>query len=481
MKHSLFCRRAIVIGFLCSLSLGAMAQDHKTYIPETDPLALQKLDTWQDLKFGLFMHWGIYSQWGIVESWALCSEDEDWCRRENIENYEDFKKAYNNLKLSFNPQNFQPKRWADAAKAAGMKYMIFTTKHHDGFAMFDTQLSNFKVTDPLSPFSSDPRADISKEVFNTFRDQNFMVGAYFSKPDWHSNDYWWERFATPDRHVNYNIARYPDKWENFVQFTQGQINELMSDYGPIDILWLDGGWVRTVSDEEIENAKRNGRKRQSQDIRMHEIAQNARAKQPGILIVDREVPGPHQNYLTPENQVPNQALPYPWETCMTMATSWSYVPRDVYKSTRDLVHLLADIVSKGGNLLLNIGPGPDGDWDPVAYQRLEGMGRWMDVNSDAIYGTRAHSQFRDEKFVFTKKKDSNTLYAIYLAEDNESMPATLSLNNIRPAQGSKIKLLGYSGNIPWQLQADGKLLLRLPAAARAAKLPQEAWVFSLSL
>ena len=221
---------------MAAIMSGLAAQEHdERYVPETDPLVLQKLEEWQDLKFGLLMHWGPYSQWGIVESWSICAEDVDWCRRKNPD-YTEYKKQYEALKLSFNPVGFNPERWAAAARDAGMKYVIFTTKHHDGFSMFDTKLTDYRITDPECPFSVNPRANVTKEIFTAFREQGFWTGAYFSKPDWHSEYYWWPNFATPDRNVNYNIKNYPERWEKFVQFTHGQIMELVGgDYGKVDI------------------------------------------------------------------------------------------------------------------------------------------------------------------------------------------------------------------------------------------------------
>ncbi len=249
-------------GVLTALLLAAAmavplsAQDHdERYVPETDTLVLQKLEEWQDMKFGLLMHWGPYSQWGIVESWSICAEDEDWCRRPNPD-YIEYKEQYEALKLSFNPIGFNPEKWAAAAADAGMRYVVFTTKHHDGFSMFDTKLTDYRITDPGCPFSVNPRANVTKEIFKAFREQGLWTGAYFSKPDWHSEYYWWSNFATPDRNVNYSIPDYPERWEQFVQFTHGQIMELLGgDYGRVDILWLDGGWVRKMSDEEVQSSR----------------------------------------------------------------------------------------------------------------------------------------------------------------------------------------------------------------------------------
>jgi len=151
------------------------------------------------------------------------------------------------------------------------------------------------------------------------------AGAYFSKADWHSPDYWWPNFATPDRNPNYDIKKYPDRWARFVKFTHTQVDELMSRYGRVDILWLDAGWVRPLTDAqvkaEINKPDYKFAHVQSQDIDIPRLAAEARAKQPGLIVVDRDVPGPYQNYLTPEARVPPQALPYPWEVPMPMARS----------------------------------------------------------------------------------------------------------------------------------------------------------------
>ncbi|NJD19054.1 MAG: alpha-L-fucosidase, partial [Gemmatimonadetes bacterium] len=285
-------------------------EDPWAYVQETDPLVREKLERWQDLKLGLLMHWGPYSQWGIVESWSLCSEDEEWCRR-SMDDYGEYRKAYEGLQATFNPTGFDPERWARAAKDAGMRYVVFTTKHHDGFCMFDTRQTDYRITSPRTPFSADPRADVTRAIFDAFRAEGLWLGAYFSKPDWHSPDYWWPYFATPDRNPNYDLKRYPERWARFVAFTHAQVEELVTGYGPLDILWLDGGWVRTLSDAEIREQMNRPDYRfirlQSQDIDMPRLVAMARSHQPGLIVVDRAVPGPFQNYLTPEARVPDQA------------------------------------------------------------------------------------------------------------------------------------------------------------------------------
>ncbi|HPS51534.1 MAG TPA: alpha-L-fucosidase, partial [Bacteroidales bacterium] len=167
-------KKILILVFVLFTS-GTIAQPIDLKKPESDPGILKKLEQWKDLKFGLLMHWGPYSQWGIVESWSLCSEDEDWCRRK-MKNYVDYCKEYVKLKNTFNPVNFDPGKWAAAAKYAGMKYVVFTTKHHDGFCMFDTKQTDYRITDPGCPFHANPKADVTAEIFKAFRAQGFWVG-----------------------------------------------------------------------------------------------------------------------------------------------------------------------------------------------------------------------------------------------------------------------------------------------------------------
>jgi alpha-L-fucosidase len=441
---------------------------------ETDPLVLAKLARWQDWKFGLMMHWGPYSQWGVVESWSICSEDEPWCRR-SMPDYVEYKKAYEALPKTFNPVKFDPAKWAAAAKAAGMRYVVMTSKHHDGFTMFDTKQTDYRITSPDVPFHAHPKADVLRAVFDAFRAEGFGTGAYFSKPDWHHPDFWAPEWATPDRNVNYSIDKYPERWQRFRDFTYRQIEEIVSGYGPLDILWLDGGWVRPSPMVEIapghfvKNPK-------NMDIDMPGIAAMARRHQPGLLVVDRTVTGRFENYRTPEQEIPEKPLPYAWETCMTMGGSWSYDPNDTYKSAHRLVHLLVDIVSKGGNFLLNIGPSPEGEFAPEALDRLREIGEWMKVNGQAIYGTRPIAPYKEAKTCFTALPDG-TVHAIYLADEDEASPPTkVMLTSVAPAEGTAVRMLGVKEAVRWEKVGKGALLT-LPASAVAKPPCRHAWVF----
>lgn len=416
-------------------------QSSKYEWPE-DPLVREKLDKWQDLKFGVILHWGLYAVPGIVESWALCSED--WITRDGHDNYQEFKEWYWGLNRKFNPVKFNPEQWVDAMKQAGMKYVVFTTKHHDGFCMFDSKYTDFTIAN--GAFKGNPRSNIAKHVFDAFRKENFMIGAYFSKPDWHSQNYWWDYYATPNRNVNYNIEKHPERWENFKSYTFNQINELVSDYGKIDILWFDGGQVCP------EN---------KQDIDMPKIADMARREQPGILVVDRTVHGKYENYQTPEQNIPEKQLPYPWESCITLTNDWGWVGNPTYKTPNRVIAMLIEVVAKGGSLLLGVGPTAEGLIEQPSVDRLQEIGRWMSKNGKAIYNTRITPCYHSGNVWFTAGKDGKTRYALYALPEGETIPAQITWEGNIPARHSKIKLLASGESIKWSAEGN-TVTLHLP-------------------
>lgn len=435
---------------------GVHPQSHKYEWP-TDAKVLNKLDQWQDLKFGLIIHWGLYAVPGIIESWELCSED--WINRPDSMSYQAYKDWYWGLKDQFNPVSFDPQKWAEAASQAGMKYVVFTTKHHDGFNMFDTHQTDFKITN--GPFASHPKANVAKHVFDAFRGYNFMIGAYFSKPDWHSQDFWWDKYATPNRNVNYDIRKFPDRWNNFKSFTYNQIGELMHDYGKIDILWLDGGWVRpreTVNEEVLSWGAPIPDWDQHVDI--PRIASMAREAQPGLLIVDRTVHGPYENYQTPERSIPADQLPYPWESCITLGNAWGFVANEHYKTSAKVIHDLVEIVAKGGSLLLGVGPKPDGTLDPEAVGLMKQIGGWLENNGKALYHTRITPFYRDQEVFFTAGK-KGTMYAISRLDENSAVPSTVKWKGNLPKKGSQMILLSANQKVNWKIEKE-EVIVSIP-------------------
>jgi alpha-L-fucosidase len=381
-----------------------------SYVKPSEPKVLKQLEWFKDQKLALMMHWGPYSQIGVVESWALSDMDAEWSR--NCIDWEvdgeSFKKEYFDLNKTFNPIRFQPDKWAEAAADAGFRYFVFTTKHHDGFCMFDSKYSDYKITSPDCPFHSHKYADICKQLFEEMRKKGLGIAAYFSKADWHIPCYWnpgFERGNFTYRGPSYSPKEHPELWEKFVQFTQNQVKELTTNYGKIDILWFDAGWVCE------ENR---------QDIRLGEMIDEIRKYQPWILSADRTIGGAYENYVTPEQCVPTKPLTIPWESCITMGTSFSFKYEDVYKTPREIACLLIDIVAKGGNLALNVGPQPDGRLPEGALKTMKGLGEWLRVYGEGIYSTRICEPYKQDGIAFTQKASENLVYAFKMYTDAEA-------------------------------------------------------------
>ena len=410
----------------------------------------ERLEWFKGLKFGLFIHWGIYCQWDCCESWPLVPEDE-WARVDSmkcwVERDKDikrFQRDYWQLSRTFNPVNFNAHKWAEAAEYAGMKYVNFTTKHHDGFCMWDTKTTDYRVTGSDCAFRGDPRANITKEVFDAFRKRDFAISCYFSKSDWKSPYYWKPDAEALTRNPNYDTYVEPEVWEQFVQYTHQQIEELMSGYGHVDCLWLDGGQVRPPD----------------QDIRMGEIAAMARRHQPGLIIVDRTVGGEYENVLTPERMIPDKPLGHPWESCLPIGNDWCHTEGDTYRPVGQLIHLLIETVAKGGNLLLGAGPKPDGTLPYEIVERLKAIGSWMKINSEAIYGSNAVHPFAEGDIRFTK--NGKYVYAfVMIGADGRLRCERVSIRSLVPAKGSDVYLLGYDKPLAWEL-IDGAAVIELP-------------------
>ena len=448
-------KKPLLLAACICLSLTMQAQDKpkekqidyvhgtsKTYEWPTDTAVINKLKHWQDQKFGLLFHWGIYAVQGISESWTICSEDRPFIsngrKRTKDLPYDKYKEWYWDFANQFNPVNFEPADWAKLMKDAGFKYVLFTTKHHDGFCMFDSKYTDFSVA--KGPYRNGKYSNVAKHLFDAFRNENFMIGAYFSKADWHCTDYWDPFWATPTRNQNYDIKLHPDKWAKFQQFTANQIDELMTDYGRMDVLWLDAGWVRAPQ----------------QDIRIDEIVEKARQKQPGLIVADRTVAGRNENYLTPERKIPKTQLNYPWESNLPLSGKWGWKPNAEYQPASWVINTLAEIVAKGGCFALGIGPSGDGTFDQGIHDCLRKVGAWLKQNGKAIYATRTTPHYNSGRTWFTADKNGKTLYAIYTLPEGETLPATIEWEGNEPK--GKITLLQNGKRVKYTCQ-NGKVII----------------------
>lgn len=427
------------------------AHEANGYIAPDDPAVLKKLDQWQDLKFGVLFHWGLYSIPGICESWQICSED--WITRPKGFTYESYKKWYWDLNKSFNPVNFNPDQWANIMQDAGMKYMVFTTKHHDGFCMYDSKYTDFSIAHaPL--FEGNAKADVAKYVFDAFRKKNFWIGCYFSKPDWHSQYFWNDYYGCAGRGRNYKLDTDEHKqwWENYRQFCKNQLMELTENYGKFDILWLDGGWVR------------------AEDVYLEEVLQKARAGQhPGLISVDRAMKTKWENYQTPERSIPETQLNYPWESCITLSHAWGWDPTAKFKSPAKVVSMLAEVCAKGGCLLLGVGPTPQGTIQPEVEASLKPVGAWLRKNGEAIYSTRTTSVYTNDKkdVWFTANKNGKTLYAIVPQDDEKGLPTSVTWTGNVPAKGSKIVNLATGKAVSYTTSGNN-VTVKLPSDSKTA-------------
>lgn len=338
------------------------------FLSETKELKDQRMEWWREARFGMFIHWGLYAI--PAGEWAGETHHAEWIRttaRIPLETYDNFVEE-------FNPVKYNPKEWVRMAKDAGMKYIVITSKHHDGFCLFDSDYTDFDV------MSTPYHKDILKELADECHAAGIKICWYYSIMDWHHPDY------LPRRGWEIDRTEEGAGLDTYISYMKKQLKELVRNYGDIGVLWFDGEWEGTWSNERGKDLYNYVRNLQP-DIIINNRVDVGRS---GIAGMTRgnEYAG---DFGTPEQEIPATGLKgVDWETCMTMNDHWGYNKHDTnWKSSKDLIRKLTDIASKGGNFLLNVGPTAEGLFPEASIQRLEEMGKWMNINGESIYGTQA--------------------------------------------------------------------------------------------
>jgi alpha-L-fucosidase len=373
----------------------------------------ERLEWFRDLGFGMFIHWSVDAPLGGVISHSLVGASEDYTRR-----------FFEDLPRAFNPRKFHPEDWAALAKMAGMKYVVFTAKHHAGFCMFDTKTTPFSVMN--TPWGK----DVTGPILKAFRDQGIATGLYFSPDDFH---YLHGAGRPMARAPHAGVA--PAEVPGLLDFDRAQVRELMTNYGPIDIVFFDGP-----------------------PEGLREVAWDT---QPSTVVTRGAME-------TPEQRLPGVPLDRPWEACVTMGTEWPYRPaQEKYKSGTELIEMLIETRAKGGNLLLNVGPKPDGELPIEQEERLREIGLWNFVNGESISEVRPWVVTNEGSVWFTKKKAEDTVYA-FITKTSWVLGErkTFTLRSVRATDATTLSVLGHDGKVleyrpdvdprpTWRQDADG--------------------------
>ncbi len=339
----------------------------------------QRIEWWRDARFGLFIHWGPVSLQGTEIGWSRGGERRGY----GSTGTEVPVAVYDNLYKKFNPTNYNAEQWVALAKAAGMKYVVFTSRHHDGFSMFDTKANDYKITSAESPF----RRDVVRELADACHKAGMPFGLYYSQPNWQHPDAF-----TSDRHARY------------LAYLKIQLRELLTNYGKVDILWFDG-LGKTAADYDA--------------VALNKMI---RELQPGILINNRN--GLPEDFDTPEQVIGKFQNDRPWESCITICEQWAWKPGDNMKSLQKCLETLIRCAGGDGNLLFNVGPMPDGRIEPRQEARLCEMGAWLAKNGQTIYGTRGGPWKPNASVASTRR--GNTIFVHILKWNG----ATVTLPNI---------------------------------------------------
>lgn len=364
-------------------------------LANTDEAAARarRIAWFNEAKFGLFVHWGPFAVHGSDPDAAF----DYFAMKENAAARE----IFSQYAMAFDPKSFDAAQWIDTAKNAGMKYIIFTSKHHDGYCMFDSALTDYDSMDCA------PKRDYVRELIPAARKAGLKIGFYYSMLDWRHPDYFG------------NLPHFVDK------YLFGQVRELCTNYGPIDCLWFDGEWDHPASTWRAPELVRMIRELQPDALINDRLGKGERGLNPLCDFFTREQPS-EMNVAMPFEQ----QRPYPWEACMTIGDYWQYSVKDThFKSVPELLWILIDVVSRGGALLLNVGPNPDGMIPEPLVERLRGIGAWMTANGESIYGA-ARSPFCTLSGAKCTAK-GNRVYLHLLPDAPKRLPLPGLQNDIR--------------------------------------------------
>ena len=388
--------KKLLAAVMLALSLTASANTNQTYTPSADNIAARK--HFQDSKFGIFLHWGLYAMLATGE-WTMTNNDLNY-------------KEYAKLAGGFYPSRFSAKEWVSQIKASGAKYICFTTRHHEGFSMFKSKYSDYNVVD-ASPF----KRDIVKELADECHRQGIDIHFYYSHIDWQRED-------APLGRTGLGTGRPVEKqnWDSYYTFMNNQLTELLTNYGKVGAIWFDGWW------DQDQNP--------SFDWRLPEQYALIHRLQPACLIGNNHhhTPFEGEDFQMFERDLPGENTAglsgqsisqLPLETCETMNGMWGYKITDQnYKSTKTLIHYLVKAAGRNANLLMNIGPQPDGCLPAVAVQRLKEMGDWMKTYGETIYGTRGGRVSPRDWGVTTEKDNKIFVHILNLKDRSLFLPIT---------------------------------------------------------
>ncbi len=353
------------------------------------------VEDFMDMGFGIFIHWSMDSQLGSVISHSMVGASEDYVQR-----------YMNELPKTFYPDKFDPDEWARLFKLTGAEYVVFTTKHHNGFCMWDTETTDFNIMN--TPYGK----DITGMLVKSLRKYGLKVGLYFSPEDF--------SFINKQGHLISRKGEMSgvDKNPELLAYDKKQIAELIENYSP-DIMFFDS-------------------------FKKADIVQFVHKKDPNIMVTRGEI-------NTPEQKIPDTAIPGPWETCMTMGTQWAYKPtNEVYKSGKELINKLIEIRAKGGNFLMNVGPKPDGAIPIEQEERLREIALWMFVNQEGVKNVRTvPGLIKDGDIWFTKAKNENTAYVFITNQQHwfKGFRRNFLLKNIKATENTQVSVLGQNDKV----------------------------------